>query len=79
MPTSSRIRGADAEPPALQGVEYHRPVDTALILIVLLIIALVIRGPKTLPQIGAMFGRGVREARRQLDKRQSKEGDDSRS
>jgi Sec-independent protein translocase protein TatA len=39
--------------------------DLFLILIVILIIVLVVRGPKTLPQIGEVFGRGVKEARRQ--------------
>jgi Sec-independent protein translocase protein TatA len=38
-------------------------VDTFLILIVVLILVLVWRGPKTIPEIGRMFGRGVREAR----------------
>lgn len=34
-----------------------------VILVVILIVALVWRGPKTLPKIGAMFGRGFRAAR----------------
>lgn len=38
-------------------------MDTFLILIIVLIIVLVWRGPKTIPEIGRMFGRGVREAR----------------
>ena len=38
-------------------------MDTLLILIVILILALIWRGPKTIPEIGRMFGRGVREAR----------------
>jgi Sec-independent protein translocase protein TatA len=43
-------------------------VDFLAILIVVLIVAVVWRGPKTLPQIGAMLGRGVREARKETDK-----------
>ena len=43
-------------------------MDTAVVLIVILILALVWRGPKTLPQIGAMFGRGVRAARDEAEK-----------
>jgi len=43
-------------------------VDLLAILIVILIVSLIWRGPKTLPQIGAMLGRGVREARRETDK-----------
>ena len=38
-------------------------MDTFLILIVILILVLIWRGPKTIPEIGRMFGRGVREAR----------------
>ncbi len=48
-------------------------------LIVLLIIVLVLvvlwRGPKTIPEIGRMFGRGVREARAEAAKLRS--GDDA--
>jgi Sec-independent protein translocase protein TatA len=44
-------------------------------LIVLLIIVLVLvvlwRGPKTIPEIGRMFGRGVREARTEAAKLRS--------
>lgn len=37
--------------------------DLLLVLIVVLIIVVILRGPKTIPEIGRMFGRGVREAR----------------
>ena len=39
--------------------------DMLVVLIVILVIVLVWRGPKTLPGIGAMLGRGVREAKRE--------------
>ena len=42
--------------------------DLLLVLIVILVIVLILRGPKTLPEIGRMFGRGVREAREEIDK-----------
>jgi Sec-independent protein translocase protein TatA len=42
-------------------------VDVGLLLIVLIVLALIWRGPRTLPQIGALLGRGVRQARRGLD------------
>jgi Sec-independent protein translocase protein TatA len=42
--------------------------DTLVILIIVLVVVLVWRGPKTLPGIGAMLGRGVREARRETAK-----------
>jgi Sec-independent protein translocase protein TatA len=43
-------------------------VDTLAVLIIVLIVVLIWRGPKTLPQIGAMLGRGVRDARTEADK-----------
>jgi Sec-independent protein translocase protein TatA len=42
--------------------------DTLVLLIIILVVVLVWRGPKTLPGIGAMLGRGVREARRESAK-----------
>jgi Sec-independent protein translocase protein TatA len=54
--------------------EYHRRVpDTLVVLIVILILVLIWRGPKTLPQIGAMLGRGVRDARREAARLQADE------
>lgn len=38
-------------------------MDTLAVLLVVLIIVVIWRGPKTIPEIGRMFGRGVREAR----------------
>lgn len=40
-----------------------RSVDALVILLVVLLIVVIWRGPKTLPQIGAMLGRGVKAAR----------------
>ena len=48
--------------------------DILLILIVILILVVIWRGPKTFPEIGRMFGRGVREARAEASKLRS--GDD---
>jgi Sec-independent protein translocase protein TatA len=39
--------------------------DVGLVLVVILILALIWRGPKTLPKLGEAFGRGVKEARRE--------------
>jgi Sec-independent protein translocase protein TatA len=50
--------------------------DLLLVLILILIIVLILRGPKTLPEIGRMFGRGVREAREEASRIRS--GEDSR-
>ncbi len=37
-----------------------------VILIVVLVIVIMVRGPKTLPQIGSMLGRGVKETRKEV-------------
>ncbi|HTK45599.1 MAG TPA: twin-arginine translocase TatA/TatE family subunit [Patescibacteria group bacterium] len=42
--------------------------DLIVVLIVILIIVVIWRGPKTLPELGRMFGRGVREARAEASK-----------
>jgi sec-independent protein translocase protein TatA len=46
-------------------------VDLIVVLILILIIVLILRGPKTLPELGRMFGRGVREARAEAAKLRS--------
>lgn len=46
-------------------------MDLWIILVVILILVLVWRGPKTLPQLGRAFGRGVREAREEAAKAQA--------
>ena len=48
--------------------------DIIVVLIIILIIVVIWRGPKTLPELGRMFGRGVREARAEASKIRS-EGD----
>jgi Sec-independent protein translocase protein TatA len=47
------------------------PQDILLILIVILVLVVIWRGPKTIPEIGRMFGRGVREARIEANKLRS--------
>jgi Sec-independent protein translocase protein TatA len=42
--------------------------DVIIVLVILLVIVVVWRGPKTIPQIGRMFGQGVREAREEINK-----------
>lgn len=44
--------------------------DLLLLLIVILVLAVVWRGPKTLPKLGEALGRGVREARTEATKAQ---------
>jgi len=42
-------------------------MDILLVLIVVLILVVIWRGPKTLPALGRAFGQGVREARHEMD------------
>jgi Sec-independent protein translocase protein TatA len=44
------------------------PTDLIVVLIIVLIIVVIWRGPKTIPEIGRMFGRGVRNAREEIEK-----------
>ena len=45
-------------------VEYHAAMpDTLVLLIIILVLVVVWRGPRTLPEIGRMLGRGVKSAR----------------
>ena len=45
--------------------------DLIVVLVIILIIVVIWRGPKTLPEIGRMFGRGIREARAEASKLRS--------
>jgi TatA/E family protein of Tat protein translocase len=42
-------------------------MDILVVLIVVLVIVIIWRGPKTLPLLGRAFGQGVREARKEMD------------
>jgi Sec-independent protein translocase protein TatA len=45
--------------------------DIGLVLVIILILVLLWRGPKTLPKLGNALGRGVREARDEASKVQA--------
>jgi Sec-independent protein translocase protein TatA len=45
--------------------------DVVIVLIVILVLALLWRGPKTLPKLGEAFGRGIREAKTEASKAQA--------
>ena len=49
----------------------HMPVDLLFILIIILVLVLMWRGPKTLPKLGEAFGRGVKEAKEEAAKAQT--------
>jgi len=52
--------------------------DLVVILIIVLVIVLLIRGPKTLPEIGSMLGRGTRNLKDELGgKRTDGDGPDA--
>ncbi len=42
-------------------------MDIAIVLVVILVVALIWRGPKTLPSLGRAFGQGVKEARKEIE------------
>jgi len=44
--------------------------DILIVLIVILIVAVIWRGPKTLPKLGEALGRGVKEAKSEATKAQ---------
>jgi len=48
-------------------------MDLAILLVILLIVVIVWRGPKTLPLLGRAFGQGVREARREIGEMRGEE------
>jgi Sec-independent protein translocase protein TatA len=49
--------------------------DTLVVLIIVLIVVVIWRGPKTLPGLGAMFGRGVKNARDEASKLKNGDSD----
>jgi len=42
-------------------------MDLFVVLIIVLIVVVIWRGPKTLPLLGRAFGQGVKEARKEID------------
>ena len=42
-------------------------MDILLVLIVVLVLVIIWRGPKTLPLLGRAFGQGVKEARQEIE------------
>ena len=57
------------------GLGYHPGVDAFALLVIILVVVVIWRGPKTLPQIGAMLGRGVKSAREQVVDSKGDKGD----
>lgn len=53
------------------------PTDLLLVLIVILVLVLMWRGPKTLPKLGEALGRGVREARHEASSLTDRDGTDA--
>ncbi|MES2210846.1 MAG: twin-arginine translocase TatA/TatE family subunit [Chloroflexota bacterium] len=51
--------------------------DTAVVLLIILVLVVIWRGPKTLPEIGRLLGRGVKSARTEV--RSMRKGEDDSS
>lgn len=49
--------------------------DIGLVLLIILVVLLLWRGPKLLPGLGAALGRGVKETRRTMDEKFDGPGD----
>jgi len=49
-------------------------MDILLVLIIVLVVVIMWRGPKTLPLLGRAFGQGVREARKEMDEMKAETG-----
>lgn len=47
------------------------PIDLLFVLIIILVLVLMWKGPKNLPKLGEALGRGVREARLEASKAQA--------
>jgi TatA/E family protein of Tat protein translocase len=54
---------------------YHGAMPLDIILVIALIIVMFWRGPKTLPLLGRAFGKGVREAKREMNELRPGEDD----
>lgn len=50
-------------------------MDSLVILLIILVLVVIWRGPKTIPQIGSMLGRGVKAAREEASRIRSGEKD----
>ena len=50
--------------------------DILIVLLIVLVIVLIWRGPKTLPKLGEALGRGVREARKEAESMRSEASDE---
>jgi Sec-independent protein translocase protein TatA len=53
-------------------------MDILLVLIIVLVLVIVWRGPKTLPLLGKAFGQGVKEARKEIEDIKSDSDADSK-
>jgi Sec-independent protein translocase protein TatA len=71
LPHRAPSRDPGCAPPALTRLYHRRMPDVLLVLIVILVLAILWRGPKTLPKLGEALGRGFREARTEASKAQT--------
>ena len=52
-------------------------MDILVVLVIVLIVVIIWRGPKTLPALGKAFGQGVKEARKEIDGIRGDKSDDT--
>lgn len=50
-------------------------MDIFIVLVIVLIVVVIWRGPKTLPLLGRAFGQGVKEARKEMSELRSDTND----
>ncbi len=50
-------------------------MDILIVLVIVLIVVVIWRGPKTLPLLGRAFGQGVKEARKEMSELRSDTND----
>ena len=50
-------------------------MDIFIVLVIVLIVVIMWRGPKTLPLLGRAFGQGVKEARKEMNELKSDAAD----
>jgi Sec-independent protein translocase protein TatA len=66
--------GRPSEAAALAGRALYHPTmgsDLLIVLLVILVLVVLWRGPKTLPKLGEALGRGVKEAKTEATKAQA--------
>lgn len=70
-PRATRAARPADVPGRERGTIRDMPIDLLFVLIIILVLVLMWKGPKNLPKLGEALGRGVREARVEASKAQA--------